>query len=933
VSDRIGVGTQTPTAKLDIAGVPGTDGIRFPDGTLQTSATPAGASSWQPNGSDIYYNNGNVGVGTTTPSAMIQGATATASGTAVFGSATGTGATIGVRGTSSAGTGMKGEATAATGATNGMYGASASTSGTGILGEATATSGSTMGVRGKSASSTGTGILGEATATTGVNFGVYGRTSSPTGYAGYFEGRGYVSGRLGVGTSAPTAMLHIAGVAGTDGIRFPDGTLQTTALPPGSSQWVANGSDTYYNLGSVGVGTATPMAKIDAVQASGIAIQGATAGAGGTAVSGSATGTGATIGVKGTSSSGDGVQGTGTTGVRGTSSTSAGRAVLGSATGTGAAIGVLGTSASSTGEGVEGSGATGVRGISSVPAGKGVLAEASAGDGTALSAVAAHTTGVNIGVRGKTNSPNGFAGYFEGRCYVGGWLGVGTIAPTAMLHIAGVPGMDGIRFPDGTLQTTALSGSSRWVDSGPDVYFNNTGNVGVGTLTPAAKIDAVQFNGNAIQGATSGTNGTGVYGSATGDWGIGVRGSCIAGTGILGEATAETGITTGIRGASASTSGTGIMGDATASTGINFGVYGRTNSPGGYAAYFEGRGYVSGQLGVGTSAPTAMLHIGGVPGTDGIRFPDGTLQTTALPPGGSQWVTNSPNIYFNSGNIGVGTTTPTAKIDAVQTSGIAIQGVTAGAGATAVYGSATGTGYTVGVLGSGDQGVKGTSANLQGIGVFGTTTGGGGIGVLGNSSSHFGMWGAGYHGVRGEAGGSDGIGVWGGAGGIGANRGVYGWSQSPSPDAAGVLAEGSGVGAPGTPKASALEVRNGAIVVNGTNRPAGTFQFDAGTASWTAIASCNNTAGPTTHSHAIGWGTEVTLLNPLLKTDSILLLTVQIASGAPLAAYGAYVKSIGTSGSALIEVTRVGVDTPATCAIPTGLVKLHYLVVNPGSVN
>lgn len=34
-------------------------------------------------------------------------------------------------------------------------------------------------------------------------------------------------------------------------------------------------------------------------------------------------------------------------------------------------------------------------------------------------------------------------------------------------------------------------------------------------------------------------------------------------------------------------------------------------------------------VGIGTNAPTARLHIGGTPGTDGVRFPDGTLQTTA----------------------------------------------------------------------------------------------------------------------------------------------------------------------------------------------------------------------------------------------------------------------------------------------------------------
>lgn len=37
----------------------------------------------------------------------------------------------------------------------------------------------------------------------------------------------------------------------------------------------------------------------------------------------------------------------------------------------------------------------------------------------------------------------------------------------------------------------------------------------------------------------------------------------------------------------------------------------------------------TGNIGIGTATPSARLHISGTPGTDGIRFPDGTVQTTA----------------------------------------------------------------------------------------------------------------------------------------------------------------------------------------------------------------------------------------------------------------------------------------------------------------
>jgi len=84
----------------------------------------------------------------------------------------------------------------------------------------------------------------------------------------------------------------------------------------------------------------------------------------------------------------------------------------------GETIGVRGESESNTGTGVYGEAssaklfatAVGVQGVSASQFGKGVFG------------VASHTFGINYGVFGRTESPNGFAGYFQGRVHVAGNL-------------------------------------------------------------------------------------------------------------------------------------------------------------------------------------------------------------------------------------------------------------------------------------------------------------------------------------------------------------------------------------------------------------------------------------------------------------------------------------------------------------------------------
>ncbi len=157
---------------------------------------------WSQSGTSVFYNAGNVGIGTSSPSHRLHVATEAGS-RAVCGAHTGTtGAAYGVYGESASGVGVGvfGSATATSGLNSGVVGQSDSETGMGVSGLTTSTSGGNCGVFGASPSTSGRGVFGWATARYGETFGIYGRAESLDGIGVYGEAvapRGYTMGVLG----------------------------------------------------------------------------------------------------------------------------------------------------------------------------------------------------------------------------------------------------------------------------------------------------------------------------------------------------------------------------------------------------------------------------------------------------------------------------------------------------------------------------------------------------------------------------------------------------------------------------------------------------------------------------------------------------------------------------------------------------------------
>ncbi len=365
------------------------------------------------------------------------------------------------------------------------------------------TEGTSSGIRGESKSDEGYGVSGLASATSGTNYGVFGETKSPNGYAGFFKGgKNYFEGVVGIGTTSPAQKLHVYGgdiqisdyypfiffndtsTAGNSGLEFAlNGTTKGYLYYSNSDNscrfynYLSGSNDNFVidSDGDVGIGTISPPYKLSSYVNTGT------------------TGSRAIFGYNMS------------TGTNGSMSGVVGETRTNAGANTGA--GVLGVASGTSGSGI------GVKGEAYGPGSRGLYGWAT------------HTTGVNYGVYGKTESSNGYAAYFEGgKNYFEGSVGIGDDAPSQKLEVAGnikaenssaylylnstnASGLSTITFQDvGTSKKSIYYECNvdkllfyDHVRAGFDMSILSNGDVGIGTTVPGYRLDV---SGGATRSAT-----------------------------------------------------------------------------------------------------------------------------------------------------------------------------------------------------------------------------------------------------------------------------------------------------------------------------------------------------------------------------------------------------------------------------------------------
>ena len=316
-------------------------------------------------------------------------------------------------------------------------------------------------------------------------------------------------------------------------------------------------------------------------------------------------------------------------------------------------------------------------------------------------------TGANSVIRFATNG-NALA-HERMRIDSTGNVGIGTTTPNYKLDVAGTVNASALMINGVAVGTS----SSPWQVSGANTYYN-LGNVGIGTTTPSYPLDV-----NGVLRASSTSNS--IFGTSAGGGGIQIGDAVLTktfGNPLLFNTNISIGAGT-VGAPGLLIQGGGVQG-LTAQAVNTLGFI--TNST------EQMRLDSSGRLGIGTTTPNAILDVATttsgqsaiiVPrdtaanrpptGVNGMiryntnanaleAFANGAWSSLATgASGASQWTTSSPNIYYNLGNVGIGTTSPGAPLQ-VNYTNTATSGTISGFELTPTYNQASGNASNIDFL-------------------------------------------------------------------------------------------------------------------------------------------------------------------------------------------------------------------------------------------